>query len=249
MVAVGFEPTPSRTSALNWRLGPLGQTTSRLPAKSFPVNLTLMSSAPSSITPKYSHPPSFHTSQVVSHNRDKVPYSASALLSTTIGYPISLCGGGSAPLPTGAAPFHKDTQFIQLAPFSFAIFCHLSIFSLSKIRPNASRAGASHDFHHAVSSVSPLRAFSPLPCTGICCWSPQSRDHRDPKHASSYQAPLSRPVTSIQIVRLIKGIPRVGGLRAHLSPSGGVQSGVEGGCRQSPCESAHWKPHAHVHHL
>ena len=27
MVAVGFEPTPSRTSALNWRLGPLGQTT------------------------------------------------------------------------------------------------------------------------------------------------------------------------------------------------------------------------------
>ena len=29
MVAVGFEPTPSRTSALNWRLGPLGQTTSR----------------------------------------------------------------------------------------------------------------------------------------------------------------------------------------------------------------------------
>lgn len=28
MVAVGFEPTPSRTSALNWRLGPLGQTTS-----------------------------------------------------------------------------------------------------------------------------------------------------------------------------------------------------------------------------
>ena len=29
MVAVGFEPTPSRTSALNWRLGPLGQTTCR----------------------------------------------------------------------------------------------------------------------------------------------------------------------------------------------------------------------------
>ena len=28
MVAVGFEPTPSRTSALNWRLRPLGQTTS-----------------------------------------------------------------------------------------------------------------------------------------------------------------------------------------------------------------------------
>ena len=27
MVAVGFEPTPSRTSALNWRLRPLGQTT------------------------------------------------------------------------------------------------------------------------------------------------------------------------------------------------------------------------------
>jgi hypothetical protein len=27
MIAVGFEPTPLRTSALSWRLRPLGQTT------------------------------------------------------------------------------------------------------------------------------------------------------------------------------------------------------------------------------